>query len=68
MSDRDSRRWTPTGELAAWGRAVRGVLLTVVLVAAGLVVLRVAGARGLLAAAAVGGLCVWLARLGRPRR
>ncbi len=62
------RRWTPAREWTAWARALRGVLVTLALVAAALVVLRVAGPRGLLVAAAAGALVWWLARLGRPGR
>jgi hypothetical protein len=62
------RRWTPTRELTAWARAVLGVVVTLALLAAALGVLRVAGPRGLLVTAAVGGVVWWLARLGRPRR
>jgi hypothetical protein len=61
------RRWTARDEVAAWGRAVRGVVVGLALVAAALVVLRVAGARGLLVSAAAGAVIWWLARVGRPR-
>ena len=56
------RGWSPIEELAAWGRAVRGVAVSLVLLAAALVVLRAAGPRGLLAVVVVGGLVWWLAR------
>jgi hypothetical protein len=58
-------RWSARDELAAWGRAVRGVALGLAVVAVGLLALRVAGPRGLLAAALVGAAIWWLARLGR---
>jgi hypothetical protein len=62
-----SLRWSPREELSAWGRAFRGAVLTLLLLGAGLVVLRIAGPRGLLVATAVGAVMWWLARLGRPR-
>ncbi|HEX7128216.1 MAG TPA: hypothetical protein VF406_20870 [Thermodesulfobacteriota bacterium] len=63
-----ARRWTPGREVAAWARAARGVAVTLALAAAALVVLRVAGLRGLLVAAAAGALVWWLSRLGRSGR
>ncbi|HEY8369606.1 MAG TPA: hypothetical protein VIM86_09870 [Thermodesulfobacteriota bacterium] len=62
------RRFSLAREVAAWARAVRGVAVTLALAAAALVVLRVAGPRGLLVAAAVGAVVFWLSRLGRSGR
>lgn len=63
-----ARRGWLAREVAAWIRAVRGVAVGLVVAAVALVVLRVAGLRGLLATAVIGGLVWWLARLGgRPR-
>ncbi len=52
-------------EATAWGRAVRGVAIGLVVAAAALAALRFAGARGLLAALLVGWVIWWLGRLGR---
>ncbi len=64
MREMRRRRWF-VREATAWGRAARGVAIGLVVTAAALVVLRFAGARGLLVALLVGWAIWWLGRLGR---
>lgn len=62
--DARRRSWLAR-EALAWGRAARGVAIGLVVAAAALVALRVAGARGLLVAAVFGAAIWWLGRVGR---
>lgn len=66
---RERRGWLAR-EVAAWGRAIRGVAVGLAVAAVALAVLRFAGGRGLLVVAVLAGLLWGLARIGggpRPR-